>query len=79
MNVNIEFAEPVGGKSMWRDEVDAHGASMHHLGVSVAPTMKTWIDYLAARDGKLVTGPGAGYAFMDMRPGYGFAIELNGK
>ncbi len=79
MNVNIEIVEPVGGKSMWRDEVDAHGSSIHHLGIGVAPSMASWIDYLRAQHGRLVTGPGTGYAFVDLRPGYALTLELNGK
>ena len=63
---------------MWRDEVDAHGAAMHHLGISV-PSLQASITSLQEKGGRLIVGPGPGYAFVDMRPAYGLTIELNGR
>jgi len=33
--VDIELIEPIDGPSTWRDQLDAHGDSLHHIAVRV--------------------------------------------
>ena len=79
--ISVEFAEPQGGKSPWRDHLDKFGPSMHHLAFGISG-MSEQVAYLEEKGGKLVLGGsgGVGYAFVDLKPQpLGFAIELNGQ
>ena len=77
--ISVEYAEPQGGKSPWRDHLEAFGPSMHHLAVAVQDLEKN-IAYLESKGGTLVLGPGPGYAFVNLKPKpLGFTFELNGQ
>ena len=79
--ISIEFAEPQGGKSPWRDHLDRFGPSMHHLAFGISG-MSEQVAYLEEKGGHLVLGGsgGVGYAFVDLKPKpLGFSIELNGQ
>lgn len=77
--VGLEFAQPIGGASPWKDHLDRFGPSMHHLALGIQG-MQANIDYLTKKGGRLTVGPGPGYAFVDLKPSpLGFSLELNGK
>jgi methylmalonyl-CoA/ethylmalonyl-CoA epimerase len=77
--IGLEFAQPIGGASPWKDHVDRFGPSMHHLAIGIQG-MQANIDYLTKKGGKVTVGPGPGYAFVDLKPApLGFSFEINGK
>jgi catechol 2,3-dioxygenase-like lactoylglutathione lyase family enzyme len=78
LNVGIEFIEPVGGASPWRDHLNKYGPSIHHVAVSV-DDMKKYSSYLEGKGGRLVSSPAAGYSVFDLRPRYALGIELDGR
>jgi len=80
-SVSVEFAEPQGGKSPWRDHLEQFGPSMHHIAFGING-MSDHVTYLEEKGGKLVLGGsgGVGYAFIDLKPEpLGFSIELTGQ
>ncbi|MBM3777321.1 MAG: hypothetical protein FJW23_03650 [Acidimicrobiia bacterium] len=78
-NLLLELTEPQGGASPWRDHLDRHGPSIHHLAFQV-PDMGAAIRYLEGKGGRLVLGgPTVSYAYVDLRPaGLELTFELNG-
>lgn len=64
-NITLEFIEPIGGPSVWRDFLEANGDSVHHLAVNVenpvaaseALAKEGWAD---VQDGLF---PGGGYRY----------------
>lgn len=74
--IAIEFIEPTGGKSPWRDFLDKSGPSLHHLGVRVKNLQEN-IAYAQQHGGQVVVGPTQGTAVIDLksRP-LPFAFEL---
>ena len=77
--IGLEFAQPIGGASPWREHVEKFGPSMHHLAIGIKG-MKENIDYLSRKGGRVTVGPGPGYAFVDLKPApLGFAFEINGQ
>src|SRR5688572_1291998 len=54
-NIQIELVEPVGGKSPWRNHLDAYGASLQHIAFSV-PDVPQAVQYLVKRGGKQTAG-----------------------
>lgn len=78
-SIGLEFAQPIGGASPWKEHLDRFGPSMHHLALGIQG-MQANIDYLVKKGGRVTVGPGPGYAFVDLKPGpLGFSFELNGK
>jgi catechol 2,3-dioxygenase-like lactoylglutathione lyase family enzyme len=73
----LEFAEPQGGRSPWRNHVDKYGPSIHHVALAIDGMAET-VGYTESKGGTVVLGPGPGYAFVEM-PALGIAFELNGK
>lgn len=78
MNVGIEFAEPKGGASPWRDHVTKLGPAMHHLGMPAIGSMEGAAAALEKIGGRvLLRGPGGISPFVDLAPQpLGLAIEL---
>lgn len=78
--IAVEFAEPQGGRSPWRDHVDRFGSSMHHLAFRISG-MREQVAFLEEQGGRVVLGGAAlPYAFVDLKPEpLGFAIELIGQ
>jgi catechol 2,3-dioxygenase-like lactoylglutathione lyase family enzyme len=76
--VQLELIEPVGGPSTWRDQLDAHGTSLHHVAFSVKG-MDQVIARLEAADMKLVQRgdyTGGCYAYVDGGKTVGAVLEL---
>jgi len=76
--VDIELIEPVGEPSTWRDYLDRHGESLHHLAFRIKG-MSEKVAYLAAHDVPLVQRgeyTGGRYAYVDGSAQLGVILEL---
>jgi methylmalonyl-CoA/ethylmalonyl-CoA epimerase len=76
--VSVELIEPIGGPSTWRDQLDAHGDSLHHVAF-VVNGMKDRTAYLEAQNVPLVQRgeyPGGRYAYLDGSAQLGTILEL---
>lgn len=79
--VQLELIEPVGGPSTWRDQLDQHGESVHHLAFHV-PDLASALTELNAQDMPTIqTGdfPGGSYAYVDSHAKLGVVLELLAK
>ena len=76
--VDIELIEPIDGPSTWKDQLDAHGDSLHHIAV-VVDGMRERLDYLADNGIPLVQRgeyTGGRYAYVDATKQLGTVLEL---
>ncbi len=76
--VALELIEPIGGPSTWRDQLEQHGESLHHIAFNIKG-MKEKIAFLDAKGIPLVqTGEytGGRYAYVDSTPKLGAILEL---
>lgn len=76
--VDIELIEPVGEPSTWRDHLDQHGESLHHLAFR-NKGMSEKVAYLEAHDIPLVQRgeyTGGRYAYVDGSAQLGAILEL---
>lgn len=78
MNAGVEFAEPQGGKSPWRDYVDKYGPAMHHLGISAKVGVPDTVAAFEKKGGTvLLRAPTGVTTFVDLKPEpMALAIEL---
>lgn len=76
--VDVELIEPIDGPSTWRDQLDQHGESIHHIAF-VVNGMRERLDHLAAHDIPLVQRgeyTGGRYAYVDATAQLGTVLEL---
>ena len=76
--VDIELLEPVDGPSTWKDQLDQHGDSLHHIAFKING-MKEKIAYLDSKGIPLVQRgeyTGGRYAYMDATAQLGTILEL---
>ena len=76
--VDIELIEPVGEPSTWKDQLDRHGDSLHHIAFQVQG-MKEKVAYLGSRGVPLVQRgeyTGGRYAYVDGGEQLGCVLEL---
>ncbi|MBN1430626.1 MAG: VOC family protein [Anaerolineae bacterium] len=76
--VSLELIEPIDGPSTWKDQLDAHGSSLHHIAFGVKG-MADRITDLAAFGLPLIQRgdyEGGRYAYLDGQKQYGTIIEL---
>lgn len=76
--VSVELIEPIDGPSTWKDQLDAHGDSIHHIAF-VIKGMADKIAYLAGNGVPLVQHgeyTGGRYAYMDGAAQLGAVLEL---
>lgn len=76
--VTLELIEPIGGPSTWRDQLDAHGPSLHHIAFEVKG-MAEQVEKLADYGLQLLQRgdySGGRYAYMDGRSPLGAVVEL---
>lgn len=76
--VQIELIEPVGGPSTWKEQLDTHGDSLHHIAF-VIKGMKEKIAYLDGKGISLVQKgeyTGGRYAYLDGVAKLGGILEL---
>jgi catechol 2,3-dioxygenase-like lactoylglutathione lyase family enzyme len=76
--VDLELIEPIGEPSTWRDQLEAHGSSLHHIAFHVKG-MPDRIEVLAAYGLPLLQRgdyTGGHYAYLDGSQQYGAIVEL---
>ena len=76
--VDIELIEPIGEPSTWKDQLDQHGASLHHIAFRVQG-MREKLDYLDSNGIPLVQKgeyTGGRYAYVDANAQLGCVLEL---
>jgi methylmalonyl-CoA/ethylmalonyl-CoA epimerase len=76
--VTLELIEPIGGPSTWRDQLEAHGPSLHHIAFEVKG-MAERVAILADHGLPLLQRgdySGGRYAYMDGQPRMGAVVEL---
>jgi hypothetical protein len=70
--------EPIDGPSTWKDQLDAHGESIHHIAFEIQGMHETFT-YLADKGIPLVQRgeySGGRYAYMDSLSQLGAVLEL---
>jgi len=76
--VTVELIEPVDGPSTWKDQLDEHGDSLHHIAFDIEG-MKEKTDYLNSQGVPLIQKgeyEGGRYAYFDGVTRLGTIIEL---
>lgn len=76
--VDVELIEPIDGPSTWKDQLDQHGESLHHIAFQIKG-MKEKIAYLDSKGVPLVQRgeyTGGRYAYMDGTAQLGTILEL---
>jgi catechol 2,3-dioxygenase-like lactoylglutathione lyase family enzyme len=76
--VDIELIEPIDEPSTWKDQLDQHGDSLHHIAVKI-DGMSEKLAYLDAKGIPLVQRgeyTGGRYAYVDGRAQLGAILEL---
>ena len=76
--VDLELIEPIGGPSTWKDQLDQHGESLHHIAF-VIDGMQEKVAYLDAKGLPLVQRgeyTGGRYAYVDGAVRLGAVLEL---
>lgn len=76
--VDLELIEPIGEPSTWKDQLNQHGDSLHHIAFQIQG-MQEKLAYLASNDIPLVQRgeyTGGRYAYVDSREQLGTIVEL---
>lgn len=76
--VDVELIEPIGEPSTWKDQLNQHGDSLHHIAFQIKG-MSEKIAYLDAKGVPLVQRgeyTGGRYAYMDGNAQLGAILEL---
>jgi glyoxalase/bleomycin resistance protein/dioxygenase superfamily protein len=76
--VDIELIEPIGEPSTWKDQLDQHGESLHHIAFQIRG-MQEKTAYLASKGVPLVQRgeyTGGRYAYVDGSAQLGCILEL---
>jgi methylmalonyl-CoA/ethylmalonyl-CoA epimerase len=76
--VDIELIEPLGEPSTWKDQLDKHGDSLHHIAFQISG-MSEKLAYLDGKGLPLVQRgeyTGGRYAYVDSSVQLGAILEL---
>ena len=76
--LDVELIEPIGEPSTWKDQLDQHGASLHHIAFKIKG-MQEKVTYLSSQGVPLVQRgeyTGGRYAYLDGVPQLGTILEL---
>ncbi len=76
--VALELIEPIDGPSTWKDQLDTHGDSLHHIAFQIQG-MGERLAYLNAQGIPLAQRgefTGGRYAYVDSAPQLGAILEL---
>lgn len=65
---SFEFIQTIEGESPWKDQLTAHGESVHHIGIGV-PDVPAAVAALRAKGGKQTQGYTPTVIYMDMNGG----------
>jgi len=77
-NLSLELLEPIDGPSTWRDQLTAHGNSLHHIAFRVQGMADRLADLEADGMGLVQRGEytGGRYAYVDAVAQLGLTLEL---
>jgi methylmalonyl-CoA/ethylmalonyl-CoA epimerase len=76
--VSLELIEPIGEPSTWKDQLDQHGESLHHIAFQIKG-MGEKLAYLDSKGAPLVQRgeyTGGRYAYVDSSAQLGCILEL---
>ena len=76
--VDVELIEPIGEPSTWRDQLEQHGDSLHHLAFQIKGMQDTLV-YLDSKGIPLIQRgeyTGGRYAYVDATGQLGTIVEL---
>jgi hypothetical protein len=76
--VSLELIEPIGEPSTWKDQLDQHGESMHHIAFRIKG-MSEKVAYLVSKGVPLIQRgdyTGGRYAYLDGVSQLGLILEL---
>lgn len=76
--VDLELIEPIGEPSTWKDQLDAHGDSLHHIAFQIKG-MQAKLAYLDSKGASLIQRGeyrGGRYAYVDASAQLGTILEL---
>jgi len=76
--VDVELIEPIGEPSTWKDQLDQHGESLHHIAFQIKG-MGDRLAYLKATGAPLIQRgeyQGGRYAYVDATAQLGTVVEL---
>jgi catechol 2,3-dioxygenase-like lactoylglutathione lyase family enzyme len=76
--VDVELIEPIGEPSTWKDQLDQHGDSLHHIAFQIKG-MGDRLAYLKANGVPLIQRgeyTGGRYAYVDATAQLGTVVEL---
>ena len=76
--VALELIEPIDGPSTWKDQLDQHGSSLHHIAFRIKG-MSEKVAYLASQGVPLIQRgdyTGGRYAYLDGVEKLGLILEL---
>ena len=77
-NVDVELIEPIGGPSTWREHLEQHGDSLHHIAFRIQG-MPEKLEYLSGQGITLIQRgdyTGGRYAYLDAVSQLGLILEL---
>lgn len=77
-NIDLELIEPIGEPSTWKDQLDQHGASLHHIAFQISGMRET-LARLDAQGAPLIQRgeyQGGRYAYVDAQARLGTVLEL---
>ena len=77
-NITLEFFEPVGGPSAWKDFLDTKGEGIHHFGFFIKD-LEDHVDFFESRDMRVIQSGGGDwgrYRYVDATSGLATMIEL---
>jgi hypothetical protein len=74
----VELIEPIGQLSTWKDQLNAHGDSLHHIAIQIKG-MQDKLAYLDSKGVSLIQRGeyrGGRYAYVDASAQLGAILEL---
>jgi hypothetical protein len=76
--VDVELIEPIGGPSTWRDQLEQHGDSLHHIAfrISGMDQKVTYLESAGAHTIQRGDYTGGRYAYVDSTKQLGLVLEL---
>lgn len=76
--VTLELIEPIDGPSTWKDQLDTHGQSLHHIAFGIKGMSERLLELAALGLPLIQRGDytGGRYAYLDGQKQYGAIIEL---
>jgi 4-hydroxyphenylpyruvate dioxygenase-like putative hemolysin len=77
-NIRVELIEPLGGPSTWQEQLDQHGASLHHIAFETQGMQEKQAELAGQGISLIQRGEykGGRYAYLDALGPLGAILEL---